>query len=183
MINALKKDDLGISSIKELNIDISKFLDEPNSLALRRAYKAVSIYVSIEKNIESLKKSFYSIIKHCLTEGVANRFTYRYAVRIIWQLFEKLNNVDELNRTILSILIEYSKNVKTIQGLLKLLNLFVWKYGPEKIDIKLFADQISEYSSHPVDKIRDESLKFFVFVAKWNDNSDSILRLVGNSLK
>mmetsp|Transcript_22580 Transcript_22580/g.25944 ORF Transcript_22580/g.25944 Transcript_22580/m.25944 type:complete len:281 (+) Transcript_22580:554-1396(+) len=47
----------------------------------------------------------------------------------------------------------------------------------------IFVDIISEFSTHPFEKIRNESLKFFVFVAKWNDNVESIQALASKSLK
>lgn len=179
----LKKDEFGFSTVKEMGLEIPKLLEEPHSLAARKAYKAVSVFMKLESNVEDLKKYYYVLVKQCLKGGVTNRFTYRFAVRIICQMFEKFSNVDDLNKIILTILVDQSKIVKNIVGLLSLLNLFVCKYGPEKIDTQLFVDQICEYATHPNSKIREEALKFFVFVAKWKENSESVKTLINGKLE
>ena len=173
-IEIFKTDDLGLSLFKNEDIDIAKFLDEPHALASRKAYKAVSIYMKLENDVAVLKKIYFPIVKNCLKGGVTNRFTYRYAVRIICQMFEKLSNVDDLNRTILYSLQEDGKLEKTLLGLLSLLNFFTCKYGPEKIDTLMFIDEIGKHAVHRSSKVRTEALKFFVLVANWKGNTDSI---------
>ena len=97
-------------------------------------------------------------------------------------MFEKLSNVDKLNEAIFQNLQE-SKLVKNTQGLLSLLNLFMCKYGPEKIDTMIFIEQIKFYSTHQNSKIRKEVLKFFVFVAKWKEDTKSVKQLAQKILK
>ena len=76
-----------------------------------------------------------------------------------------------------------TKSVKNTLGLLSLLNFLTYKYGPEKIDTVLFTDIICTFCSNANPKIRNESYKFFVLIAQWKMNSDSVKMIVKEKLK
>lgn len=163
--------------------DISALLAEPHSLGQRKAYKAVSMYCYLEQDAERLRSQQLKICRHALSGGITDRFTYRYALRIVCQFFEKLSNVDELNKMIHYSLSKETKIIKTTMGLLTLLNFFTYKYGPEKIDTILFTEIVCGFCGHQNPKIRNEAYKFFVLVAYWKENTESVKQIVHSKLK
>lgn len=183
VIKLLKTDTFGLKYLKSANFNFIKILSDSNAAVNRRAYKLVSIWVKTESDSDCIKQNFFALVKNCLKDGVSNRYTYRYAVRIICELFERLNNVDDLNKAILMRLQENEKYEKTLFGVLSLLNFFNMKYGPEKVDTVLFLEEIGNFSQHSASRIRNEALKFLVIAAKWKENTQSVLVIADKVLK
>ncbi|CAI2359909.1 unnamed protein product [Moneuplotes crassus] len=174
-IKLIRSEPFAISQLKASGFDFVKILDETNKSVVRKCYKVTSLYIKLEDDQQYLKEIYHSLLWKCLENGVSNRFTYRYALRIICELIEMFSNVDEINKAILLKLMEPEKAVKAQLGVLSLLNFLIYKYGPEKIDTLLFVEEIGKYSLNPNGKIRKEALKFLVIAAKWKKNKDSIM--------
>mmetsp|Transcript_6982 Transcript_6982/g.6162 ORF Transcript_6982/g.6162 Transcript_6982/m.6162 type:complete len:362 (+) Transcript_6982:190-1275(+) len=183
IIRILKADGLGVIQLKKAGYNFISSLDDPNKIVVRKAYKAASIWMKIETDMDYIIQQYPKLVKRCLNDGLSNRFTYRYTLRIFCELFERFSNVDQLNNAILLQLEKDSASQRVLSGVLSMLNFFNLKYGPEKIDTILFLENIGTYSRHANKSIREEALKFLVIAAKWKENTQSVLYIANGVLE
>jgi len=63
IIEVLKKNNLGLSELKSIGFSFVSNLDDPNKIVIRKAYKAASIWIKLDTDMNYITQQFPKLIK------------------------------------------------------------------------------------------------------------------------